>query len=175
MALSEGLENKVRKAFRFFDLDKDGILTREEMINIAHKISALSNATKEEAEVTRREWTKWCDFLFPEGQITEDDYIERGKKMFDKDGAKIKAEDYTCYNNVFERLDSNKDGFISPEELRMYYKAFGYGEDYDIDKVFQSLDSNKDGMISREEFVKATVDYWTTDSGYEFFYDVPRK
>jgi hyperosmotically inducible protein len=46
----------------------------------------------------------------------------------------------------FERLDANRDGYISPDEAR---KIRGF------DKAFREADDNRDGRLDASEFVKA--------------------
>jgi len=49
-------------------------------------------------------------------------------------------------NPKFDRLDTNRDGFISRAETR---------EIRDYSKAFNEADENKDGKLDRSEFIKA--------------------
>jgi len=64
-----------------------------------------------------------------DGRISKKEYLDAGAKAFDK-------------------LDKNKDGVLSGNELKKSNKL-------DAAKFIQEEDSNKDGKISREEFTKA--------------------
>ena len=66
----------------------------------------------------------------------------------------------------FDQLDTERDGKITFEEFRAYYKANGagpvllvanatVGQDGAADPVFDLLDANKDGKLSREELLAA--------------------
>jgi len=47
---------------------------------------------------------------------------------------------------MFEKTDTNKDGFISKDEMIASHKAR-------IDDMFEKMDTNKDGMISHNELL----------------------
>jgi Ca2+-binding EF-hand superfamily protein len=72
--------------------------------------------------------------------------------VFDKidtDGSKmIDKKEYTdSVSKSFDRLDKNKDGYLSRKE----FKATGIPNS---DKFFDELDTNRDGKISKDEFEK---------------------
>ena len=46
----------------------------------------------------------------------------------------------------FDKLDRNRDGYLSRDEVRSLH---------DYDKAFEQADQNKDGKLDRAEFVKA--------------------
>lgn len=56
----------------------------------------------------------------------------------------------------FEKLDKNKDGYITLKELHK-----GLGENYDLkdaQKILESVDTDKNGAIDYNEFLAATLD-----------------
>ena len=57
---------------------------------------------------------------------------------------------------MFDRLDSNHDGFIDEEEFNAMRRGFGGGGGFQRvgDSLIKLLDANGDGKISREEFAK---------------------
>ena len=64
----------------------------------------------------------------------------------------------------FGKLDSNKDGAVSKDEIASIHGKMGDGAPHmvmregpmgDPNAAFDRLDANKDGMISRDEFAKA--------------------
>jgi hyperosmotically inducible periplasmic protein len=60
------------------------------------------------------------------------------------------------YPDKFERLDTNRDGFISRSEIKRY-------QDYGT--AFDEADENHDGRLDRDEFIKAEAIYARIEAG----------
>ena len=62
------------------------------------------------------------------------------------------------FRQMFRSLDKNKDGYISPEEVRCLWNIFADNIDVPsldkVDDIMAKMDSNKDGKIVYEEFLK---------------------
>ena len=62
------------------------------------------------------------------------------------------------FKQMFRSLDENKDGFISPQEVRSLWNIFANNIDIPsldkVDDIMTKMDCNKDGKIVYEEFVK---------------------
>ena len=62
------------------------------------------------------------------------------------------------FRQMFRSLDKNKDGYISPEEVRCLWNIFANNIDVPsldkVDDIMAKLDSNKDGKIVYDEFLK---------------------
>ena len=57
---------------------------------------------------------------------------------------------------VFERLDTDSDGSIGPEELKRYLEETGLSHeinDFHLRLMVKTLDTNGDGKIQFEEFL----------------------
>ena len=52
----------------------------------------------------------------------------------------------------FERIDKNKDGWLSPSELHHGLLSAGWEQD-EVCGLFDLIDTNKDGKITKEEFI----------------------
>jgi len=92
------------------------------------------------------------------GIITEEEATEVLGFMFDKfpreDYAKKETKDRA--NVTFDKLDKDKDGFISPEEFKEF-RAKRNGIDvnsFKQDLYFKKVDLNNDGKMDPEEFEK---------------------
>ena len=62
------------------------------------------------------------------------------------------------FKQMFRSLDENKDGFISPDEVRSLWNIFANNIDVPsldkVDDIMEKMDTNKDGKIVYDEFVK---------------------
>jgi Ca2+-binding EF-hand superfamily protein len=73
----------------------------------------------------------------------------------------------TNNNAPFDQLDANKDGKVTPDEFKAYYRKVNFGSfamrveqgqgksGQLTDALFKHLDTNKDGKLSKEEFAAA--------------------
>ena len=57
----------------------------------------------------------------------------------------------------FNAIDSNKDGYLSREELKEFFKSKGITDEQQlfsvVDDIYEMLDEDQDGTISLDEFV----------------------
>lgn len=175
--LSEYLEKKYRMFFRYLDRNKDGILYRKDILARIDKMASLNVANEEESQYTRQCWMRWCNKAFPmidaEKGVTEDGFIDIWR-YFRANNLVVEIN-RAIYDVLFDRLDANRDGHVSRDELKTYYQALGKADDSFMDRLFRKLDENQDGLVSKEEFIKAGLAFWTSEdvnSGYEIMYDV---
>jgi Ca2+-binding EF-hand superfamily protein len=99
---------------------------------------------------------------------------ERWKKLDRDNDGRISRSEWQRDERVFDRIDADKDGFLTKEELRSAAAEFhgrrrgGLREmDADADgnisrsewkgkgETFNRLDANKDGLLSRDELREA--------------------
>ncbi|CAJ1072095.1 calcium-binding mitochondrial carrier protein SCaMC-1-like [Xyrichtys novacula] len=64
------------------------------------------------------------------------------------------ADSQRSYQDLFERLDTNKDGKVDVAELRAGLKAMGIFRQGAAQKIVSSGDQNKDGCLDFNEFSK---------------------
>ena len=101
---------------------------------------------------------------------TRPDAVERWKKLDQDNDGRISRSEWLRNEQAFDRMDSDKDGFLTKEELRSAAREFrgrhrnGLREmDADADgaisrsewkgkeEMFNRLDANSDGVLSRDE------------------------
>jgi Ca2+-binding EF-hand superfamily protein len=93
---------------------------------------------------------------------------ERMHMKFMSDRVMTRDEVVRHVRELFAKLDANRDGFITHEELEAFHqKMAGMGSDMaqglrehhvpmpDRAAMFDKLDTNHDGVISREEYMAA--------------------
>ncbi|KAM9790225.1 mitochondrial adenyl nucleotide antiporter SLC25A24-like isoform X1 [Syngnathus typhle] len=64
------------------------------------------------------------------------------------------ADSECSYQDLFEKLDANKDGKVDVAELRAGLKAMGVFRQGAAQKIVMSGDQNKDGSLDFQEFTK---------------------
>ena len=60
--------------------------------------------------------------------------------------------DHDRLNSIFDAIDIDRSGEISPKELIMHFLALGQ-EHESISELFRVMDTDKNGSISRTEFI----------------------
>ena len=69
---------------------------------------------------------------------------------------RLKEQEIKELKETFLELDSNKDGTLTPEEVKMSLKKF-MGED-EIEKIFSEIDTNNSNQIEYTEFISALIE-----------------
>merc|ERR1712180_540243 len=130
----------LRKAFKEFDFDGDGFISKEELSKV------MGNT----------------------GQVITTEELDHMYEIVDKDGnglldfkefIDLMDGDCLCTNNdteieeLFQLFDVNKDGFITEKEISGVLKSLGEKvRKKDIRKMIKAGDKNKDKQISFNEF-----------------------
>ncbi len=118
-------QDQVCKLFDLIDVDKDGKITKTEFISYRIKCSAA--------------------FVTPHQQLPS----EKSKAS----PAVEKNDQKSHLSYEFDRIDKNKDGWLSPSELHQGLLSSGWEQD-EVCKLFDIIDINKDGRITKAEFIQ---------------------
>jgi calmodulin len=141
--------SSVRQAFQKLDIDKDGQISQQEIIQ--GMSSAGLKLSSSEIETL---------FILGDrdnnGQI---DFSEFAQIMIPSAGERI-AKLKKCFRSrseieaAFHRFDTNKDGAISFNELKSGLSSSGiHFDDQEVETVFALADRDCDGEVSMSEFV----------------------
>jgi Ca2+-binding EF-hand superfamily protein len=159
--------SSLRQAFQKFDVDKDGQISRQEIVQ---------GMTSVGLKLTSAE----IDTLFiladkdNNGQI---DFSEFSQIMIPSAGdriAKLKKQfrNTSEIENAFRRFDSNHDGAISFEELKAGLKSSGIMfTDQEVETCFAVADRDCDGEVSLSEFVHMLNTSHGSSGTVEKFFD----
>ena len=68
----------------------------------------------------------------------------------------LDSDNFQKLREVFQSIDKNGDGFLSPSEIKQAVEKY----DFQIDskELISQIDSDKNGLINYSEFLTATVD-----------------
>jgi Ca2+-binding EF-hand superfamily protein len=130
--LSSGWEqDQVCKLFDLIDVDHDGRITKPEYVSF--RLKSASNAkSKQRSSI--------CERNAP---------VVMNPK--DRNHLEMSFE--------FDRIDKNKDGWLSIGELHQGLLCSGWGQD-EICQLFDIIDTNKDGRITKAEFLAFKAKTW---------------
>lgn len=159
--------------FQALDTDEDGELSKSEIKNAAKALRKLDK--NKDGQITMDEVRpNFGPNGGPEGrrrggpeggpspQANDPDAMVKNLMAFDKngDGKLSKDELPERMQGMFERGDTNKDGFLTPDEIRFMAMAQQgpdgggpgpTGPGRRVDPIFAALDLDHDGTLSKEE------------------------
>jgi len=155
---------QMRQIFEHMDKDKDGFLNKEELRQSLIEIDK-QNFNEEDVEI----FLAYAD-TNGDGKI---DYGEYASKLlnllleYSPNNSPFAAlkEKWERFNNVklrevFNHLDTDKDGVISKDELRaalIELDKDNFNEE-DVELVMNNSDTNKDGVLDYTEFTSKLID-----------------
>jgi len=169
-----------RQAFSFFDANRDGHITAEELEQAMNKCGI--HPTKLELRVIMSEGDKDKN-----GVITFDEFVQmihsqQSYRDVSSPGSNTTPSDPTTAPGtptsaggkgshpgphdeeglwkMFKMFDKNGDGFIDRTEMNKLVKELLLGKDYPtkaVDQMFREADVDGDGRISFSEFMAAVL------------------
>ncbi len=103
-----------------------------------------------------------------DGKVTKTEFISYRAKTDSQANSKSKKKaatpvalkdpkGYLAFE--FDRIDKNKDGWLSPIELHQGLLSAGWMQD-DVSMLFDLIDTNKDGRVTKAEFVAFQASSW---------------
>ena len=150
---SQELLKELSDAFEFFDLNGDGKLSIQELGTVVRELGDA--VTEEELQMLIKRVDSDGD-----GQLDLCEFIELNTQAISTCSS-LDSESFGCSDGesdalaaAFNKFDTNKDGFISPEELHKVLGAFGE-EKFSLEEcrcMIKSLDDNGDQVMSLLEF-----------------------
>ncbi|KAK1278556.1 putative calcium-binding protein CML16 [Acorus gramineus] len=138
---------EISEIFRFFDLDGNGLITKEELVHALARIGP-SPPSEEEVELMIAEADRDGD-----GCISFDEFGTIGPELFfGGRGAADRAEEL---RGAFEVFDADGDGKISAEELMRVFESIGGGCSIEeCRRMIGGVDSDGDGLVCFEDFAR---------------------
>lgn len=162
-------ERKLRGMFAAFDGDGDGYLREEDFRGLVGRWSLLPGVGPGTELRGRVEalLMGWWAALVEVGDANGDGAVDMGELLLLVDRLPAMVADVTATaDTVFDAVDANGDGRISPEEHRRLVETWN-GQPVDMTGVFEVLDLNGDGYLSREEFAVLWRQFWISDDPAE--------
>ncbi|KAK1295425.1 putative calcium-binding protein CML16 [Acorus calamus] len=145
---------EISEIFRFFDLDGNGLITKEELVYTLGRIGR-SPPSEKEVELMIAEADRDGD-----GCISFDEFGTIGPDLFfGGGGAADRAEEL---RGAFEVFDVDGDGKISAEELMRVFESISGGGSSggggcsieECRRMIGGVDSDGDGLVCFEDFAR---------------------
>ena len=160
---SEFWRKKIYQAVKARDVNKNGYLSRADFMLVVKHYKQLQTTTPQLLKNLTKMMESFCNDLGLKDDSVHLNYMQ-AREVFCSI-VKNWAEKGLAEQSgiaMFNSLDADGDGYISLEEWKNHYEAFG------IDPVhapasFNAIDTSGNGKISREEFVAYHMEFYFTD------------
>ncbi|MYS22429.1 Ca2+-binding protein, EF-hand superfamily [Streptomyces sp. DvalAA-14] len=162
-------ERKFQGMFAAFDADDDGYLREDDFTALVARWSRLPGVgpgTQLRARVETL-LMGWWAALLEAGDANGDGTVDMSEllSLVERLPAMVPEVTATAHT-VFDAVDTDGDGRISPDEHRRLVETWN-GRPTDLTGVFELLDLNGDGYLGREEFALLWRQFWISDNPVE--------
>lgn len=168
---SEILVAKINHGFDHLDADGDGALTEHDHVLMGQRVAtSLGHPTgsADETRIIDAYVRIWRDLHLPHipgggTAITKDQFLDSTLSLAG-DPAAAKATVGALAEAFLAIADNDQDGQVSPAEFRAFLAGhFPNLSEADATEAFSHLDTDGDGYLSADEFVRAIIEYWSSD------------
>jgi len=133
---------ELKETFKMFDLNNDGIITKEELGIVMKRLGRETNDRDLETMIRDVDTNG-------NGVVELDEFINMMKAQ-----TRTMTSD-EAVRQAFQVFDKNGDNFINKDEIRMAMNNLGENvTEAELNEMLQCMDLNKDGRVSFEEFKK---------------------
>jgi Ca2+-binding EF-hand superfamily protein len=150
---------KIARVFAAMDVDGDGYLTEKDFSALTARWTQL-RGDGDHARLAGVMMGWWATLRDAAGtsQVALTDVLN----VVDRLAQMPQAVTGTA-EAMFEAVDEDADGRVSPAEYRQMIEAWT-GRDTDTSTAFQLLDLNQDGYLSQSEFAEHWTEFWAGDN-----------
>jgi len=167
-------KRKIRAHVRRLDTNHDGFLTRKDFVDMSDRYVQLNRQSAEKGKQMRVAFLTYWDEILSElakkQPISAEVYIEAALMKLDK--SQIKEKVFAIESLLFDLMDVDDSGFISPAEFEFWFKAVGVDPTLAADTL-KAIDINDDNKLSREEYLAAVEEFFIGEdeqSPFRFFW-----
>lgn len=155
--------------FNVLDYNGDGVLERQDFIEVADRLSDLrdykegSSKRKAVREEILRMWTNAQSLSGSESdkELTLENWLTHEEEVIDSD-VLINSYIQGLARAIFDTLDEDNDGVISEDEYLKFFRSFR-GEEGDGSAAFATLDVDGKGYLTRKEFLDIVTQFHLSD------------
>ncbi|CAH1997962.1 unnamed protein product [Acanthoscelides obtectus] len=160
-AVSRSQMKEFREAFRLFDKDGDGSITKEELGRVMRSLGQF--ARTEELQQMLQEVDVDGD-----GNVSFEEFVDiawSASAGSDPDHVQSREEEEKELRDAFRVFDKHNRGYITASDLRAVLQCLGEDlSEEEIEDMIKEVDVDGDGRIDFYEFVNALGEPGTEDS-----------
>eukprot|EP00091_Calanus_sinicus_P016427 TRINITY_DN35776_c0_g1_i1.p1 TRINITY_DN35776_c0_g1~~TRINITY_DN35776_c0_g1_i1.p1 ORF type:complete len:524 (-),score=190.55 TRINITY_DN35776_c0_g1_i1:33-1604(-) len=146
---------EVQAAFQKFDVNKDGMISCEELKNGLNGCGLRFNDQEVQTIFAMAD-------IDGDGEISLNEFsillgggsAPQPQQTATKSSGSIQFRSIDELKNAFKRFDVNSDGHLDRNEFKQLVSACGGGSDLEIDALFKKGDSDGDGKLDYQELIK---------------------
>ncbi|XP_055302538.1 calmodulin-beta isoform X2 [Sitodiplosis mosellana] len=147
--ISKSQMKEFREAFRLFDKDGDGSITKEELGSVMRSLGQFARTT----EIT--EMLLEID-IDGDGNVSFEEFVDILSNMTDATAESSADQEERELRDAFRVFDKHNRGYITASDLRAVLQCLGEDLDEDeIEDMIKEVDVDGDGRIDFYEFVHA--------------------
>ncbi|KAJ7334561.1 hypothetical protein OS493_014885 [Desmophyllum pertusum] len=157
--------NRMGEYFDSVDLNKNGYLTLDEILQWAANMRVMCKATNLEMTNLRIQLRQFWGAigLRPGVQMTKQAFVQGVNRLAREELERKRRGQKTLHEQVnnafFDVMDINNDGTVTLDELKVMMKACDM-DPSGADGWFDAADTNKNGKIERQELNMCEFDFW---------------
>ncbi len=168
--LSKFQKTKLTYLFGLFDFKKNGVIRKDDFMELAAKISEELNLPADKSLAAKESsytfFRRMVEDMDPDARYEV--RLEKWLAFFDEEIVNNEdtqiMEEYAnlILGYIFGYFDDNKDGFISVQEYDHMFATLGMSELH-AGVAFHGIDKNNDYRLSRYELIMAVESFLTSD------------
>lgn len=169
MPISELQDRKLNRAFEHLDMDRDGVIERDDLLGLAARflLGFGEPPTSLRGKALLDNFDQLWAALVSRLDLDGDSRISREEFRRGMTTAFIEGPDYEsafrpAVQAAARLCDADCDGMIDPSEFRTMHTAYGTPEN-DISMAFSAIDTDEDGMVTVTELVHAAREFYIGD------------
>ncbi|MGW5053748.1 EF-hand domain-containing protein [Actinokineospora sp. NPDC004072] len=170
MTSGELLLAKIRRGFEQLDADGDGWIDEDDHVLMGRRVAASlgwAGGSEQERRIVDRYLRIWREVHLPHVEpgapgISRDAFVASTSALAD-DPEAARATLGALAEAFLEIADVDADGQVAFREFLAFQHGHFPGMTEEAARTaFTHLDTDGDGHLSPAEFIRATIDYWTS-------------
>ncbi|KAK4878432.1 hypothetical protein RN001_010938 [Aquatica leii] len=157
--VSKSQMKEFREAFRLFDKDGDGSITKEELGRVMRSFGQFARSEELEQMLSEVD-------VDGDGNVSFEEFVEIAWSAgAGRDHVISTEEEEKELRDAFRVFDKHNRGYITPSDLRAVLQCLGEDlSEEEIEAMIKEVDVDGDGRIDFYEFVNALGEPGTDDS-----------